>query len=170
VEVAGSNFERNMHYIPAIHYKFQKPQSAGNSLSFFDSSTTQEYQLSICSQVNYTDQYFFNMGFFYSDDLDSFFDSFERLSVIYISRNRDSTIIKDNTFKQNIGTFGGAISINSPRWSASDTTKLPYVVMRGNKFTGNMAYFSGNAIYIRPTMVRNAVGSQGCGSMDLTNN
>jgi hypothetical protein len=39
---------------------------------------------------------------------------FERLSLIYISKNRREVIIKDNYFYDNIGTHGGAISINSP--------------------------------------------------------
>jgi hypothetical protein len=50
-------------------------------------------------------------------DIDSFFEQYERLGLIYISRNKDVVIIKDNTFKKNIGTFGGAITINSPDWN-----------------------------------------------------
>lgn len=42
------------------------------------------------------------------------FDTFERLGVIYISRNRDKIIIRNNKFYRNSGTFGGAITINSP--------------------------------------------------------
>lgn len=49
-------------------------------------------------------------------DLDSFFESFERLGLIYMSRNKAPVIIKQNYFKKNIGTFGGAITINSPDW------------------------------------------------------
>ncbi len=49
-------------------------------------------------------------------DLDEFFDDFERLGLIYISRNKQKVIIKDNYFSKNIGTFGGAITINSPDW------------------------------------------------------
>ena len=55
-------------------------------------------------------------------------------------------IIKDNTFKKNIGTFGGAITINSPDWNQG---KQPHVLIKRNSFTQNMAYFGGNAIYIR---------------------
>ena len=47
------------------------------------------------------------------DDLDSYYDLFERMSLIYISRNRGTIIIYGNNFTENIGTFGGAISINS---------------------------------------------------------
>lgn len=50
-------------------------------------------------------------------DLDSFFDSYERLGLIYISRNKAAVIVKDNSFMNNVGgTFGGAITINSPDW------------------------------------------------------
>jgi hypothetical protein len=45
------------------------------------------------------------------------FEQYERLGLIYISRNKDVVVIKDNTFKKNIGTFGGAITINSPDWN-----------------------------------------------------
>jgi hypothetical protein len=58
-------------------------------------------------------------------------------------------IIKDNNFSSNIGTFGGAITVNSPDWKNGD---MPHVVIVNNQFSGNMAYFSGNAIYIRTTI------------------
>ena len=57
-------------------------------------------------------------------------------------------IIRNNDFQHNIGTFGGAITINSPDWL---TGNMPYVVIANNNFRNNMAYFSGNAIYIRNT-------------------
>ena len=50
-------------------------------------------------------------------DIESFFEQYERLGLIYISRIKDVVIIKDNIFKKNIGTFGGAITINSPNWN-----------------------------------------------------
>jgi hypothetical protein len=55
-------------------------------------------------------------------------------------------VIKNNVFTNNIGTFGGAISINSPNFAFG---KLPFVAIRDNQFMNNMAYFSGNAIYIQ---------------------
>src|SRR5438105_193066 len=65
-----------------------------------------------------------------------------------ISRNRGQTIINNNYFTENMGTFGGAITINSPDWMKGNNT---YVVITNNNFRNNMAYFSGNAIYIRNT-------------------
>ena len=50
-------------------------------------------------------------------DLNEFFDDYGRLGVIYISRNKQKVIIKDNYFTKNIGTHGGAITINSPNWA-----------------------------------------------------
>ncbi len=81
-------------------------------------------------------------------DLDTFFENYERLSLIYISRPKELVLIKDNQFNRNIGTFGGAIAINSPDWNKG---KQPHIIIRQNMFDGNMAYFSGNAIYIRST-------------------
>ena len=49
-------------------------------------------------------------------EMDALYDKFERLSVIYISRNRKLMYFKDNRFYRNTGTFGGAISINSPNF------------------------------------------------------
>jgi len=42
------------------------------------------------------DKHFFGDGFFYGDDLDTFFDAFERLGMIYISRNREAMIFMNN--------------------------------------------------------------------------
>lgn len=89
------------------------------------------------------------MSQFADTDLDTFFESYERLGLIYLSRSKDTVIIKGNTFQDNIGTFGGAISINSPDWIGG---RQPHIVIKGNMFQGNMAYFSGNAIYIRNTL------------------
>lgn len=57
---------------------------------------------------------------------------FERMGVVYISRNKQQVIIRDNTFKYNIGTFGGALTINSPNWVTGDS---PFVLIYNNKFT-----------------------------------
>lgn len=59
-------------------------------------------------------------------DLDSLFDSYERLGLIYVSRNLAQMIVKGNTFTQNIGTFGGAITVNSPNWQAGTQ---PHVII-----------------------------------------
>lgn len=105
-----------MHFVPNIYYKYRRPEAKGNSDTFYDELKTQEYQLTICDQQIYSDKYFFNSGFSQEDDIEEFFDKFERLGLIYISRNYGPMIFKDNTFTDNIGTFGGAITINSPNW------------------------------------------------------
>ncbi len=95
-----------------------------------------------------SEQYFFNSGIDQSSDIESYFNKIERLSTIYVSRNIGIVIIADSTFSRNIGTFGGAIAINSPDFQHYDES---YVIIQGNTFSNNMAYFSGNAIYIRNT-------------------
>jgi hypothetical protein len=81
---------------------------------------------------------------------------FERLSTIYISRNIGVMIFASNKFERNVGTFGGAISINSPdfQYGYSNNNNLlrPLVIIADNIFNKNMAYFSGNAVYIRNTL------------------
>ena len=42
--------------------------------------------------------------------------------------------------------FGGAITINSPDFSSSN---FPAIVFKNNYFEHNMAYLSGNSIYVR---------------------
>ena len=69
-------------------------------------------------------------------------------------------IFKNNVFEENIGLFGGAVSINSPNWSEAraDTNPdvlsipsadKPYLIFKDNQFNKNMAYISGSAVHIR---------------------
>ena len=81
-----------------------------------------------------------------SEDVEELYDIVERASVIYISRSRNTVIIDSNTFLRNIGVFGGAITINSPDQSSPN---FPAIVFKNNYFESNMAYLSGNSIYVR---------------------
>ena len=54
-------------------------------------------------------------------------------------------IFSGNTFKDNIGTTGGAIHIEDPDFRYGDN---PSIVMVDNKFENNMAYWAGNAFHI----------------------
>ena len=60
-----------------------------------------------------------------------------------------------NTFEENIGLFGGAVSINSPNFAHNDdpgaTKDQPYVLFYKNDFARNMAYISGNALFMQGT-------------------
>ena len=76
-------------------------------------------------------------------------------------------VLTANTFTNNIGTFGGALSINSPNWQNNQS---PYVILRSNYFANNMAYFSGNAVYIRSTLLKANISFQNCGGVDLESN
>lgn len=103
-----------------------------------------------------------------NDDVETFYDLFERLSLIYISRPHKPVIITGNIFQNNIGTFGGSISINSPNWEQNKTAQI---VMRSNSFSNNMAYFSGNAVYIRSTLKKVSILNQNCGGgVDIEDN
>jgi hypothetical protein len=119
VEIVGSNFERNLHYIPAIKYTGLS-EALYSIDQFKDLAITKELQLSICSDVDQKDLDIFGNSIELmrgsGSDLDKLFDDYERLGLIYISRNQGHIIIKNNAFSKNIGTFGGAITINSPNW------------------------------------------------------
>ena len=101
-------------------------------------------------------------------DLDDIFDKYERLGLIYIARPRDLTLIKGCKFTQNIGTFGAGVTIDSPNWQ---TGSQPHVVLSKNTFEKNMAYFSGNAIYVRPTILAtNLEEKQNCAGVNIIGN
>jgi hypothetical protein len=117
-----------------------------SSDQFRDASLTKEYKMAICRDQK--DIYMFGHGVSMQDDIDAYFDKFERLSTIYVSRNRGKMIVRDSKFERNIGTFGGAVLINSPNWQVR---KEPFVLFYSNKFLNNMAYLGGNAVYIRNT-------------------
>ena len=55
-------------------------------------------------------------------------------------------------FDSNIGTIGGAIYIDiasSLNAFPDDLIYSPYVLIKNNTFSRNMAYFEGNAVYIQ---------------------
>lgn len=93
-------------------------------------------------------------------DIETYYDTFEKLSLFYISRNRAAILIDTNYFTKNIGTFGGAITINAPNWSYG---KFPLVYIQGNIFQGNTAYISGNSIYVR--LVKGSGPTNYCGGV-----
>lgn len=100
--------------------------------------------------------------------MDTLFEDYERMSLIYVSRNKAQMVVKECNFSSNIGTFGGAITVNSPDWING---RQPHVVVVNNQFSGNMAYFSGNAIYIRTTIPKSALSSdQVCAGVNLIGN
>lgn len=91
---------------------------------------------------------FFTNGITMERDPDLYFDSFERLGVFYIARNRGLMYFKENKFYRNSGTFGGAITIDSPNFR---TETRPFLFVDGCEFENNQGYFGGNAIYMRNT-------------------
>lgn len=83
-------------------------------------------------------------------------------------------VFTGNTFTSNMATFGGAITINSPNMRAvveglEDTT-TPGIVIKSNYFLNNMAYFSGNAVYIRNAMPKTNVTYGICGGVQISGN
>lgn len=79
-------------------------------------------------------------------------------------------VLTGNTFEQNIGTFGGAITINSPNVQSQKANQEVGLIIRGNKFLNNMAYFSGNAIYVRSTLRKANVTNTVCGGVQIQGN
>ncbi|CDW73676.1 UNKNOWN [Stylonychia lemnae] len=165
IEIAGSKFRLNTHFIPELIMPPLRKNYIKNSDHFIDQFLTNELKFAICNQDSLTDEFFLAHGISMSDDIDKYFDQFERLGLIYISRNKEYTIIRQNLFQDNIGTFGGAITIDSPDWAQGNN---PYLVISDNRFVTNFAYFSGNAIHFRGTL-RYDQYNQICGGLQIQN-
>jgi len=99
------------------------------------------------------------------DNVDEVYLQIERQSVIFLSRNRGMFIFRGNTVSNNIGLYGGVINIDSPDW---ETGSSPYVILRDNYFTQNMAYLAGNVLYMRNTILAEG-RSEICGGLSIAN-
>ena len=104
---------------------FAHQQGAATNLPNFLDDVNGEYKFGKCNQKSNLGEYLLDLGLNYQTDIDSYYSLFERMSVIYISRNLGNVIFEGNKFLSNIGTFGGAISINSPY---STPTQKSYLV------------------------------------------
>ena len=78
------------------------------------SETYKEYAFGIYDESTATSSFLLSDAYDVTFDIESLYNKFERLSPIYISRNRDKMIFAGNRFENNIGTFGGAVLVNSP--------------------------------------------------------
>ena len=96
---------------------------------------------------------------------EEYYHKLEKHTTIYISKTLRKVILRGNRFEKNIGTYGGAVVIDSPKLSGSNLINGindGVVILKGNTFIGNMAYMSGNAVYIN--LVSQWVHS-GCGGV-----
>lgn len=80
---------------------------------------------------------------------------YQSISPIFIKNvNASHIVFENNTFDSNIGLTGGAIHLDlRAAESASSASHVnwfsPFVYLKNNTFTRNMAYFEGNAVVIR---------------------
>ena len=87
------------------------------------------------------------------EKIEKFYDQIERLSTIYISKHSHNIHIKGCTFRENSGTYGGALTIDSFNGKYGIYIYI-YIYAVGslglvnNMFDNNYAYFSGGAIYM----------------------
>jgi len=136
-------------------------------MSQFLNTVTDEYRFATCQTHYQKNLYMFHSGYAMGTDPEQYFDMFERLSTIYISRNTRKVIFTANTFQFNFGLFGGAITINSQNWKYHKTLETyPYAIIYDNTFKNNFAYFSGNCIYIRATKKEDD-HKEVCGGVDI---
>lgn len=80
-------------------------------------------------------------------------DNFTSQSAIFLKNIQASHIVfENNTFDSNVGIHGGAIQIdNSDSGSRKRdaTAYAPFLYLKNNTFSRNMAYFEGNAVYVK---------------------
>ena len=101
----------------------------------------------MCDPRSLSDKYLFSDSRLSEED----FDTFERLSVVYISRPKAPVIFTNNFLRDNLGTYGGALTINSP--DLTEGSHSSYLVLKGNLFERNTGWVSGNSVYVRATRV-----------------
>ena len=87
-----------------------------------------------CNSVTNHASYFFADAFSaqsYFDEAD-FYSAFEKVTPFYISRPTQPIVFTANYFKDNIGTYGGSVTIHEPQFKhAGDYESVesrPYVV------------------------------------------
>ena len=132
VQVKDCDLNQNLVNIPDI---IQVPRGGDNhnsididhfNVNFYMNSATNLYELAICETDEGDeagDVYLLTHGIFpYLEErlsMASLYNTFERhAGAVYISRPTKPVILTRNTFKENIGLFGGAVSINSPNFAA----------------------------------------------------
>ena len=113
------------------------------------SDADQSYlQFKVCVDNLWYANYFFQSVIDPDSEFDDalIVDTLENVATIMIKGNQGPMIFTGNTFRDNIGTTGGAIHIEYPEFRHSGK---PYIVMKDNRFLSNMAYFAGNAFHIQ---------------------
>jgi hypothetical protein len=62
-------------------------------------------------------------------------------------------VFENNTFENNVGLHGGAIHIDQQLSQHDNQTHVndltTFIYFKNNSFSKNMAYFEGNAVFIR---------------------
>ena len=157
IEVKDCEIEANIAYIQEMliyeslttdtFYDFKDKEMI---IEFSDTDQT-SLQFKKCVDVTYTSNYFFKEVIDPDKEFDDsvVIDTIENVSVFMIKGNEGAMIFSGNEFKENIGTTGGVIHIESPEFRYGDK---PYIVMYDNKFVNNMAYWAGNAFHIQMQM------------------
>ena len=79
---------------------------------------------------------------------------YQTISAVLLKGVRaDQILISGTKFTNNIGLHGGAIHIDlglkQDRRQPSFDESTPAIILKDNKFTKNMAYFAGNAVFIK---------------------
>jgi len=90
----------------------------------------------------------------------------EAMSPVLISFSEKTVIFNKNVFQDNIGFMGGAMLIDSPNLAANKINP-PVVILYENTFERNMAYSSGNAVYMRSTRTRGSTNICGLVHVEL---
>ncbi len=102
-----------MHFIPEINNAKGIREYQYRDIFTFD-ETYSQYYLSHCNILENIPRFIFGNHIKRDQDFEAYFNRFEKLGVIYIARQRAPHIIRNSLLSENIGTYGGAITIANP--------------------------------------------------------
>lgn len=102
-----------MYFVPEVYPAYRDPKETPLVLSGFDSANSDQIHTKVCVGKN-SRRFFGNYlaSIFEQDSKE--LSKLEKHSAIYIGKPQWPISMISNSFKGNVGMFGGAISINEP--------------------------------------------------------
>jgi len=148
INIYGSEINDNHLFFPDI-LNVEHTKETHFGLEDFYNRNTSEWRFAICDPFAGANRYLLSTGFEFGVMPEEFIDRFERVSTIYVSRNKFPVILAYTNMEGNMGTFGGAFFFNSMDFKYGQD---PYAIISNSNFIQNYAYLGGNAGFIRPTI------------------
>ena len=124
--------KNNMYFIRDVFPSFRSNSDVTRTLSQF--VTDNQVQMIICADSGLKTRFFGDYLTSLTEQDSAALSKLEKHSAIYISKPEWPLRFENNIFSGNVGTFGGAISINNPIFKNQTTAELDC-----NRITENLA-------------------------------